>query len=349
MMPMMPCLPTSCCLPMAAPMMAAATPLPVACSPLIQNMYPMASMSPASLMTPSAFTSALSTGPMAFRPPASFEFPSNVGMVMPMPFGASNPLLSTPSFGGFSPQFNNGGLSCCCTFCTPPPAPPAISYYPRPVSVPQPCPVPCPVPVPMINVQQVPVPRPVTVVAPPIMSCGNEAFSVPSGAPLLPSYGAFTQGGLGQTLVMGSNKNSTRPTLFSDTTSENSKDQTSISKSLEQSRRRAKAQLLASSLSNLGLHNNLRSDITLSKAKNRTKSTGSSHNRSLITPSNSKYISESDWLSSDTLSSLLNKSKQKRSGKSNLDRHTISLSLFDHDNVVYKRNRFSKNVHSHHE
>ena len=200
-------------MPMAAPMMAAATPLPVAFNPLVQGMYPMVSPSPANWMSPSSFMSAISSGPMPYRPPA-FEFPSNVGMVMPIPYGTPNPFLSAAS-SSFNPSFNvgSGSWSCCCCFCMPavcpPPPPPAITYYPRPVSVPQPYPVPCPVPVPVPNIQQVPVPREVCVVAPPIMADCNSALAAPAGAPLWPSQGVFTNPSAGQPMVMSSNNNST--------------------------------------------------------------------------------------------------------------------------------------------
>jgi hypothetical protein len=199
-------------MPAAAPMMAAATPLPVAFNPLVQGMYPMASPSPASWMSPSSFMSAISSGPMPYRPPA-FEFPSNVGMVMPIPYGTPNPFLSAAS-SSFNPSFNagSGSWTCCCCFCIPPaapPPPPAITYYPRPVSVPQPYPVPCPVPVPVPNIQQVPVPRHVCVVAPPIMADCNSALASPAAAPLWPSQGVFTNPGVGQSMVMSSNNNST--------------------------------------------------------------------------------------------------------------------------------------------
>ena len=155
-MPMMPMMPMMPCLP-AAPMMAAASPLPMACNPLVQNMYPMASMNPTGFMSPASFMSGLNTGPMPFRPPASIEFPSNVGMVMNLPYGSPNPMFPMPSFGGFSPQFGaGGGLSCCCCYCTPAISAPTVTYYPRPVCVPQACPVPVPVPVPIPNIQQVP-------------------------------------------------------------------------------------------------------------------------------------------------------------------------------------------------
>jgi hypothetical protein len=197
-------------MPPAAPMMAAATPLPVAFNPLVQGMYPAASMSPTNWMTPSSFMSALSSGPMPYRPPA-FDFPSNIGMVMPIPYGTPNPFLSAPS-GGFSPyNSGNGSWSCCCCYCVPPataPAPPPICYYPRPVSVPQPYPVPCPVPVPVPNIQQVPVPRPVSVVAPPIIAECNPISAAPFAAPLWPSQGAFTNAYAGQPMVMASNHDS---------------------------------------------------------------------------------------------------------------------------------------------
>ena len=258
-MPMMPMMPMMPCLPAAAPMIAAATPLPIAFSPLIQGMYPMASMNTSSWMTPSSFMSALSTGPMGYRPPASFEFPSNVGMVMPMPFGNPNPLLSMPSFGGFAPQMGfGGGFSCSCCYCLPaacpPPAPcpPPISFYPRPVSVPQPYPVPYPAPVAIPNIQQVPIPRPVTVVAPPIIAGGNQAFSM--GAPLIPSQGAFSQAGFGQTSVMASNRQSTNNSLLSDHPSEDALPFRPKTSSVDPARR-AKAQRIVASLANLGLDN----------------------------------------------------------------------------------------------
>lgn len=269
-MPMAPCLPASCCLPAAAPMVAAATPLPIAFNPLVQGMYPMANMTNFNWMSPSSFMSALNTGPMAYRPPATIEFPSNVGMVMPLPYGNPNPLLTPSYFGGFNPQYNlNGGISCCCTFCTPAPAlPPPVTYYPRPVSVPQPCPVPCPVPVPIPNIQQIPVPRPVTCVAPPIIAGCNPGLSIPAGAPLLPSQGGYTQGGFGQTLVMASDENSTTQTLLKDETTEKSKPKPkrSTRKHIDQARRE-KAQRLAASLSNLGLNNHFPNDRTYSKSK----------------------------------------------------------------------------------
>ena len=242
-MPMMPMMPMMPCLP-AAPMMAAASPLPMACNPLVQNMYPMASMNPTGFMSPASFMSGLNTGPMPFRPPASIEFPSNVGMVMNLPYGSPNPMFPMSSFGGFSPQFGaGGGLSCCCCYCTPAISAPTVTYYPRPVCAPQACPVPVPVPVPIPNIQQVPVPRAVTVVAPPIFAGGNQGFPMFGGSQLMPSQGMYTQGGMGPTMVMGSNRQSTINSLLDDHSSETSKDES----------RRLKAQRIASSLSKLGL------------------------------------------------------------------------------------------------
>ena len=309
MMPMMPCLPASCCMPMAAPMCAAATPLPIACSPLIQGMYPMSSgMNFGNWMTPSSFMSALSSAPLSYQPPPSFQLPSNIGAVMPFPFASSNPLLSMPSFGGFSPQYNfGGGMSCCCCYCSPCSLPPPITYYPRPVSVPQPCPVPCPVPVPIPNVQQVPVPRQVNVVAPPIVAGCNPGFPIPAGAPLLPSQGGLTQGGMGQQLVMGSNHNSTTQTLLKDETAERPKRQSSDRKPVDRARRE-KAQKLAASLANLGFENSFPSDASSSRRRTHVKFSRKSSSHTHI---------DHDHLTSDTLLSL------SRHRKSTHDRHSL--------------------------
>lgn len=323
MMPMTPCLPASCSMPMASPMMAAATPLPIAFNPLVQGMYPMASMNAFNWMSPSSFMSALSSGPMAYRPPASMEFPSNINMIMPYPYGAPNPLLSPSCFGGFTPQYNfGGGISCCCTYCAPPPvvAPPAITYYPRPVSVPQPCPVPCPVPVPIPNIQQVPVPRPVTVVAPPIVAGCNSGFPISAGSPLMPFQGGFTQGDFGQTLVMGSDENSTTQTLLKDETPEKPKRKPSVRKPIDQARHE-KAQKLAASLSNLGLNTHFPAETTSSKNKHRTK-----------LRSNTNYTSELDFATLDRISS------RKRHGKKSSHHHRNS----DHDCVVCQQKQLDK-------
>jgi len=330
MMPMMPCLPASCSMPMASPIIAAATPLPIAYNPIVQGMYPMVGMNSASWMTPSSFMSALTTGPMPYRPPASIEFPSNINMVMTLPYGTPNPLLCPPSFGGFSPQYNfGGGMSCCCCYCTPSACPPAISYYPQPVSVPQPVPVPYPVPVPIPNIQQVPIPRPVSVVAPPIIAGGNQSLSIPSGAPLLSSQGGFMQGGMNQQLVMASNQNSTTQTLLKDKTSEKFKRQTSTRKSIDQARR-AKAQKLASSLSNLGLENSFPTKIPSSRRKHRVKSNRIS----------SFSVSDCDHLTSDTLSSLKRPKKsthrhsESKSKLKTKTKVTLDISNDSSDNIT---------------
>lgn len=221
-MPMMPMMPV---MPMM-PMMAAATPLPMACNPIVQNMYPMA--------------------------PMNYQYPSNVGMVMNMPYGLPNPLLAPSTFGGFFPQSFSSGMSCCCCFCMPAPAPPPVCYYPRPVSVPQPVPVPYPAPVPIPNIQQVPVPRPVTVVAPPIMAGSTPGCPIPAGAPLAASFGGLSRPGFGQQLVMHSKDTSTVDSLLTSTRSEKSKTESSAD-----SARRARARKLAASLSNLGLDNTI--------------------------------------------------------------------------------------------
>jgi hypothetical protein len=128
------CTPISYSMPMMAPMMAAATPLPVAFNPLVQGMYPMASTSPVNWMAPSSFMSALTTGPMPYRPPA-YDFPSNVGMVMAIPYGTPNPLLSSSAFGSVNFMSNVGSMpTYCCCYSMPPmstSATPMISYYPH--------------------------------------------------------------------------------------------------------------------------------------------------------------------------------------------------------------------------
>lgn len=213
------CLPPSGIMPMSSPMMAAsASPLPVAFNPLVQGMYPMASMNPVNWMTPGSFMSALSAGPMPYRPP-SFDFPSNVGMVMTIPYGTPNPLFSTPNFSSFGASASSGGgFSCCYSYSfmppvAPAPAPAAISYYPQPVSVPQPYPVPVPIP----NVQQVPVPQPVSAVAPPIVAgacpCPCPCLSMGNaGLPLYPSQGGLSNGNFGQPPVLSSNQHLTTST-----------------------------------------------------------------------------------------------------------------------------------------
>ncbi|CAF3613070.1 unnamed protein product [Rotaria socialis] len=276
-MPMMPMMPMMPCLPACSmPMMAASCPLPVACSPLVQS----------------------------YQTPLPFQFSSGFGS----------------SFGNFLPQYNpSSGMSCCCCVCAPP-LPPAISYYPRPVSVPQPYPVPCPIPVAIPNIQQVPVPRHVSVVAPPIFADCNSPGAVPSGAPLMPSAGGFTQGTAAQSLVMASNKLSTKETLLNDDNSKDSKRRRPIHKTVDQSRR-AKAEKIAASLSKLGLTDNLHSDTISRKGKHAVKSTRrirklSHDDISLISLSKNNYISLPDHLTSDRLSTLLDKSNQNSYSKS---------------------------------
>ncbi|CAF3432366.1 unnamed protein product [Rotaria socialis] len=206
MVPSMPCcMPPSCNMPMSAPMMAAATALPVAFNPLVQGMYPAASMSPVNWMCPSSFMSALTSGPMPYRPPA-YDFPNNVGMVMTIPYGTPNPMISATSYGA---SYNCGASSSwCCSYSytAPAPAPQPICYYPRPVSVPQPYAVPCPYPVAIPNIQQVPVPQPVTYVAPPIVADYTQAVPYKTDAPLWTSQDTFTNTNFSPPAVMASNQ-----------------------------------------------------------------------------------------------------------------------------------------------
>ena len=199
------CPPPSFSMPMSSPMMAAATPLPVAFNPLVQGMYPMASMSPVNWMSPGSFMSALSAGPMPYRPPG-FDFPNNVGMVMTVPYGTPNPLFSTPNSGS--------GFPCCSYYNSMPPAAPPmpapITYYPQPVPVPQPYPAPYPVPVAIPSIQQVPVPRPVSVVAPPIVATGNHSLPISSISPLCPMHGVVANGNISQPPVFASNHSMTQ-------------------------------------------------------------------------------------------------------------------------------------------
>jgi len=225
-------------------------------------------MNPVNWMTPSSFMSALTSGPMPYRPPA-FDFPSNVGMVMTIPYGTPNPLLSSSSYGGFGSSYNFGSgfswNSCC--YSMPPvsvSAPPSVSYYPRPVNVPQPYYVPYPAPVPIPNVQQVPVPRPVSVVAPPIVAGSNYSLPVSAGVPLSPSQGVFTGGNFGRPAVMASNNNSTTQAIINNRSTSGSLpvyDPTDKSHLLI-------GQPVVSSLSNIGSNNNERAGVTPSTAKN---------------------------------------------------------------------------------
>ncbi len=268
-MPMTPCcIPPSFSMPMGASMMAAATPLPVAFNPLVQGMYPMASMNPVNWMTPSSFMSALTSGPMPYRPPG-FDFPSNVGMVMTVPYGTPNPLLSSPSFGGYGSSYNvGGGFSWCCRYsCMPPttaPAPPPISYYPSPVNAPQPYPFPYTVPVAAPNVQQIPFPRPVSTGAPPIIAGCNQFLPVSAAAPLWPSQGVVANGGFSQPAVMASNN---APTQIASINNQPTNGSLPVYNAIDSSRFLTGHQV-TSSLPNIGSNNNQSPMITPSQAKN---------------------------------------------------------------------------------
>ncbi|CAF3977859.1 unnamed protein product [Rotaria magnacalcarata] len=187
-------------------------------------------------------------------------------------------------------------------------------------SVPQPYPVPCPTPVAIPNIQQVPVPRHVSVVAPPIFADCNAPCAIPSGAPLIPSVGGFTQGNVAQSLVMASNKIPTKETLLNDDNSIDSKRRRPIHKTIDQSRR-AKAEKIAASLSKLGLNDNLHRDTISKKAKHAVKSTRrtrklSHDDISLTSLPKKNYISLPDYLTSDKLSILLDRSNQNAYRKS---------------------------------
>ena len=328
-----PPLPEPSYIPMAAPMLAAATPLPTGLNPLIQNVYPILPINCSNWMTPSMFASALLTGPAPYRPPPSFQFPSNVGMVLAIPCGLPNPLLSIPSFGGFCPQYSlNGGITCCCSYCTPLVSLPPINCCPRPVSIPQPYPVPYPTPVPIPNIQQVPIPRPVSVVAPPIVAGNGLSSATPAGFPLRPSQGALAQSNIGQSLVTTSNHNSTTETLFREKISDNDDRDRSIPKTIDPARR-AKAEKVAASLSNLGLNNAVPRDIAAKQDKYGVKSSNSFHhgfndNISSYSVLNDNYNSTLHCLRSDRLP-LLKKSKAKRHDRSS-----------KHSNSHHHRNSF---------
>jgi hypothetical protein len=382
-MPMMPCcIPPSFNMPMAAPMMAAASPLPVAFNPLVQGMYPMASMNPVNWMTPASFMSALSSGPMPYRPPA-FDFPNNVGMVMTVPYGTPNPFLSASSFGGFNSSYNFGGGSswCCCCYC----APPTFSFYPRPVSVPQPYPVPYSAPVAIPNVQQIPVPRPVSVVAPPIVACGNQSLPVSAGAPLWSSQGVVTNGGFSQPAVMASNQNPITQTLISNQPVKRS---LPVYDATDQSQR-LMGQQITSNLPNIRSDNNQYLGITPSAAKNTTPFSQSHdslsdrlrrHIPSIIPRlSRSNYnltrseprsdpqlppilrgqlISDSGWLpktsKSQTITSILSGKKRKRLyttdiGKTifNPRHHRSSSSTSEYDCAICQQQREKRRLREH--
>lgn len=202
-------------LPQSAPLMAAATPLPIAFNPLIQGMYPMATMNPNNWMTPSSFMSALTAGPMPYRPP-SFDFPSNVGMVMALPYGTPNPFFSSPSYTGFNsaPNYNTGSSWCCCCYCMPISSVPTSSFtsnYPQSYSAPYSAPAPASAPLPVVNFQQIPPQQPTYAPAPPAIASANYSAPIPAGAPLYSSQGSMSNVTFSQPSVMATNiiKNNT--------------------------------------------------------------------------------------------------------------------------------------------
>ncbi|CAF2070024.1 unnamed protein product [Rotaria magnacalcarata] len=261
------CMPSLCSMPMGAPMMAAATPLPIAFNPLVQGMYPTASMNPVNWMSPSSFMSALTSGPMPYRPPG-YDFPNNVGMVMTVPYGTPNPMISATSYGA---SYNCGSFSsCCCSYSYTAPAPQPICYYPRPVSVPQPYAVRCPYSVAIPNIQQVPVPQPVTYVAPPIVADYNQTFPCRTAAPLWTSQDAFTNTNFSPPAVMASNQDMSTSN-FND--SQPMKGTLPVYNATDQSQLLI-GQQITSSLSNSGQITSERLGVTPSKLKYGQKHNG---------------------------------------------------------------------------
>ena len=210
-MPMMPwtpcCFPSSFSMPMAAPMMAAATPLPVAFNPLVQGMYPMASMSPVNWMAPSSFMSALTAGPMPYRPPA-FDFPSNVGMVMTVPYGTPNPMLLSPALGGFNSASYFGSPSWYSSNYSMPqvaaPVSPITSYYPPAIGAPPSYSIPYSPPVAAPHARPMPVHQPIPLHSLPAASAAHQPLPVGVDSPLFFSQGSANQHVVGQPPVMAS-------------------------------------------------------------------------------------------------------------------------------------------------
>lgn len=210
-MPMMPwtpcCLPSSFSMPMAAPMMAAATPLPVAFNPLVQGMYPMASMSPVNWMAPSSFMSALTTGPMPYRPPA-FDFPSNVGMVMTVPYGTPNPMLLSPALGGFNSASYFGSPSWYSNNYSMPqvsaPASPITSYYPPAIGASPSYAIPYSPPAAAPHAQPMPVHQPIPLHSLPTASSAHQPLPVGVDSPLFFSQGSANRHVVGQPPAMAS-------------------------------------------------------------------------------------------------------------------------------------------------
>jgi hypothetical protein len=217
-MPSMPwtpyCLPSSFSMPMAASMMAAATPLPVAFNPLIQGMYPMASMSPVNWMEPSSFMSALTAGPMPYRPPA-FEFPSNVGMVMTVPYGTPNPMLLSPAQGGFNSLSYFGSPSWYShNYSTPQfsaPAPPMLSYYPPAIGPPPSYPIQYSPPIAAPHAQPMPVHQPRPLHSLPAVPSAHLPLPVGVDSPLIFPLEAANQNVFSQPPAMQSLQTTTFP------------------------------------------------------------------------------------------------------------------------------------------
>ncbi|CAF1007327.1 unnamed protein product [Adineta steineri] len=286
-MPNMPS--TPCCTPqpynnmsMAAPMMAAATPLPVAFNPLVQGMYPMASTSPVNWMTPSTFMSALTSGPMPYRPPA-FDFPSNVGMVMAIPYGTPNPLLSSPTYSGISSSYSvaAGGpswSSCYYGASRSPvssPSPP-VSYYPQQYNYQQQFPIPYSAPLALPYIEQIPAPSsmPVAplsmpVAAPPMIPPeSNQNTLVSATMSLSPSQATFIDNTYSQPVPMGPSRNSTRRTLTRNDTTNGS---LPVYNPTDQSQFLI-GQRISSSLSNSVLNKTDHSNFTISSGRHRNRS-----------------------------------------------------------------------------
>ena len=217
-MPMMPwtpcCFPSSFSMPMVAPMMAAATPLPVAFNPLVQGMYPMASMSPVNWMAPSSFMSALTAGPMPYRPPA-FDFPSNVGMVMTVPYGTPNPMLLSPALGGFNSASYFGSPSWYSNNYSMPqvaaPASPITSYYPPAIGAPPSYSIPYSPPVAAPHVQPMPVHQPIPLQSLPAASAAHQPLPVGVDSPLFFSQESANHHVVGQPSVMASGHTTSFP------------------------------------------------------------------------------------------------------------------------------------------
>ncbi|CAF0864765.1 unnamed protein product [Rotaria sordida] len=334
-MPMMSSsMPSSFSMSMAAPMMAAATPLPVAFNPLVQGMYPMASMCPVNWMTPSSFMSALISGPMPYRPPV-FDFPNNIGMIMTIPYGTSNPLLSSPSYDS---SFNYGvrPFSCYWPDSMPPattPSYPMISYYP------QPYPSVYPVPPALPYIHNTALQSSVYAGMPTTIAGYNPPLSIPRDASLMPSQGAVTNVGFTQPAVLTTNSNLTTSKLIN---SQSTKCSLPVYNTTDQSQLLIGRKVISSN-SNLPINCDERSEITpdtlkyrykisqthdttptrlrryvSSTSRSNYKSTTSRDRREPTLPPilNGYLISDSGWLpkipESNAISSIVGSKKRKR-------------------------------------